>query len=81
MAAPAIAIAAARLLGKGEKVAVVRIHNRRKKYSYFMDEEFSEGDEVIVPVKEGGPLHATILMISSAGRWTGQATRTIISKA
>jgi len=64
-----------------DKVAVVLIHNREKRYSYFTGGlDVQKGDVVIVPVEVGGPLHATILFLSSAKRYTSKATKTILSK-
>ena len=63
------------------KVAVVKIRDREKLYSYFMDGDYEVGDDVMVPVRDGGPLTATIKKITSARRWSIKATRTIISKA
>ncbi len=69
-------------LATAEKIAVVKIHNRNKEYSYFMgDSKYKVGDEVIVPVREGGPLHATVMKVTSARRYKSKAVRTIISGA
>ena len=83
MALPIIRTAA--ILAKYLETSVALVTMRGgtgKKYSYFMpNDSFEVGDDVIVPTETGGPLTATIVMISSAKRYVGKATKTIESKA